>query len=88
MEKLFKLEIVTPDKRFFDQEVSERCGGHIHIGAQYLEELGLPCYLTREEALSMTNKLYMKKLMVENNIPTSKFKKIRSRRNERTVWIF
>lgn len=44
--------------------------------ASISEELGLPCYLTREEALSMTNKLYMKKLMVENGIPTSKFKKI------------
>ena len=44
--------------------------------ASISEELRLPCYLTREEALSMTNKLYMKKLMVENNIPTSKFKKI------------
>lgn len=44
--------------------------------ASISEELGLPCYLTREEALSMTNKLYMKKLMVKNGIPTSKFKKI------------
>ncbi len=40
------------------------------------EELGLPCYLTKEEALSMTNKLNMKKIMVENGIPTSKFKTI------------
>lgn len=40
------------------------------------EELGLPCYLTKEEALSMTNKLHMKKIMVENGIPTSKFKTI------------
>ena len=40
------------------------------------EELGLPCYLTKDEALSMTNKLHMKKLMVDNGIPTSKFKTI------------
>lgn len=40
------------------------------------EELGMPCYLTKDEALSMTNKLYMKKIMVENNIPTSKFRTI------------
>lgn len=40
------------------------------------EELGLPCYLTKDEALSMTNKLHMKRLMVDNDIPTSKFKTI------------
>lgn len=37
------------------------------------EELGLPCYLTRDEALLMTNKLHMKKKMLENSIPTSKY---------------
>lgn len=40
------------------------------------EELGLPCYLSKDEALSMTNKLYMKKIMVKNGIPTSKFRTI------------
>lgn len=40
------------------------------------EELGMPCYLTKDEALSMTNKLYMKQIMVENGIPTSKFRTI------------
>lgn len=40
------------------------------------EELGMPCYLTKDEALSMTNKLHMKQIMVENGIPTSKFRKI------------
>ena len=40
------------------------------------EELGLPCYLSKEKALSMTNKLYMKEIMMHNAIPTSKFKKI------------
>ena len=40
------------------------------------EELGLPCYLTKDEALSMTNKLFMKKIMIENGIPTSKFRYI------------
>lgn len=42
------------------------------------EELGLPCYLTKEEALSMTNKLHMKRIMIDNNIPTSKFMTISS----------
>lgn len=40
------------------------------------EELGLPCYLSKDEALMMTNKLHMKKMMVDNGIPTSKFKTI------------
>ncbi|MCM1141413.1 MAG: ATP-grasp domain-containing protein [Muribaculum sp.] len=40
------------------------------------EELGMPCYLTKDEALSMTNKLHMKRIMVENGIPTSKFKTV------------
>lgn len=39
-------------------------------------ELGLPCYLSKDKALSMTNKLYMKEIMMRNGIPTSKFKKI------------
>lgn len=42
------------------------------------EELGLPCYLTKDEALSMTNKRLMKQIMWENGIPTSKYKTINS----------
>lgn len=38
------------------------------------EDLGLPCYLTKKQVLNLTNKMYMKNLMMENNIPTSKFK--------------
>lgn len=38
------------------------------------EELGLPCYLSKKQVLNLTNKMYMKKLMMENDIPTSKFK--------------
>ena len=37
------------------------------------EKLGLPCYLTYEQSINLTNKLYMKRLMIKNNIPTSKF---------------
>lgn len=36
------------------------------------EKLELPCYLTYQQALELTNKLYMKQIMVENNIPTAK----------------
>ena len=36
-------------------------------------KLGLPCYLTENDVLNLTNKLYMKRIMVENGIPTSSF---------------
>lgn len=43
------------------------------------EELGLPCYLSKRQVLNLTNKMYMKRLMVENNIPTSRFKTFTSK---------
>lgn len=36
-------------------------------------KMGLPCYLTEEDVKNLTNKLYMKQMMVKNDIPTSKF---------------
>lgn len=38
------------------------------------EKLGLPCHISYLTALNLTNKKLMKKMMWENNIPTSKFK--------------
>ena len=43
------------------------------------EELGLPCYLSKKQVLNLTNKMYMKRMMVENAIPTSKFKTFTSK---------
>lgn len=43
------------------------------------DELGLPCYLSKKQVLNLTNKMYMKKLMMEYNIPTSKFKTFTSK---------
>lgn len=37
------------------------------------EEMGLPCYLTYNQAQNLTNKLYMKKLMIAGGIPTTKY---------------
>lgn len=37
------------------------------------EELGLPCYLSKRQVLNLTNKKYMKELMIKSGIPTSKF---------------
>ncbi len=36
-------------------------------------KMGLPCYLSEDDVLNLTNKIYMKRKMVENDIPTSKF---------------
>ncbi|MBQ3053620.1 MAG: ATP-grasp domain-containing protein [Clostridia bacterium] len=35
------------------------------------EQLSLPCYIDYKTALNVTNKSYMKKVFVENNIPTA-----------------
>lgn len=40
--------------------------------AKVSEELGLPCYIDYRTALNVTNKQYMKKVFVENNISTAR----------------
>ncbi len=40
--------------------------------AKVSEELGLPCYIDYKTALNVTNKQYMKKVFLENDIPTAK----------------
>lgn len=42
--------------------------------AEVSEELGLPCYIDYRTALDVTNKSYMKKVFVDNDIPTAKFR--------------
>lgn len=42
------------------------------VAAQVSEELGLPCYINYETAKNVSNKEYMKRIFVENGIPTSK----------------
>lgn len=41
--------------------------------ANVSEQLGLPCYISYQEALNVTNKSYMKKQMMLSGIPTAKF---------------
>jgi len=41
--------------------------------ANISEQLGLPCYLSYQTGLNVTNKSYMKRVLVDNNIPTAKF---------------
>lgn len=46
--------------------------------AKVSEDLSLPCYISYKTALNVTNKSYMKKVMFQNNIPTSKYRIIDS----------
>lgn len=41
--------------------------------ANVSEQLNLPCYLSYQTGLNVTNKSYMKKVLADNNIPTAKF---------------
>lgn len=44
------------------------------IQAKVSEELGLPCYISYETAKAVSDKEAMKRIFIENNIPTSKYK--------------
>ena len=46
--------------------------------AKVSEKLNLPCYISYETALNVTNKEYMKKVFYDNSIPTSKYFIIKS----------
>lgn len=41
--------------------------------AQVSEQLLLPCYISYQKALNVTNKSYMKKVLTDNHIPTAKY---------------
>lgn len=41
--------------------------------AKVSEKLGLPCYISYQTGLNVTNKSYMKKVLMANDIPTAKF---------------
>lgn len=41
--------------------------------ANVSEQLGLPCYLSYQKGLNVTNKSFMKRVLMDNNIPTAKF---------------
>ena len=44
----------------------------LEVVAQVSEELGLPCYIDFKTAQNVSKKSYMKKIFVENGVPTSK----------------
>lgn len=41
--------------------------------ARVSEKLGLPCYINYQTALNVTNKEYMKKVFMENHVPTAQY---------------
>lgn len=41
--------------------------------AKVSEDLSLPCYITYQKGLNVTNKSYMKNVLLQNNIPTARF---------------
>lgn len=41
--------------------------------AKVSERLGLPCYISYQTGLNVTNKSYMKKVLMANSIPTAKY---------------
>ena len=43
------------------------------VAAQLSEKLNLPCYIDYETAKNVSSKEYMKRVFVENNIPTAKY---------------
>ncbi len=43
------------------------------VVAQLSEKLNLPCYINYETAKNVSSKEYMKRIFVENNIPTAKY---------------
>ena len=45
----------------------------LQVVAQVSEELGLPCYIDFETAENVSKKSYMKKIFMENGIPTSQY---------------
>ena len=57
--------------------VISTCGDQMNVVACYVaEKLGLPRPYDYKTALNVTNKLLMKQMMMENNIPTSKYYRI------------
>ena len=42
------------------------------VAAQVCEELGLPCYIDYQTAKNVSSKEYMKRIFVENGVPTAK----------------
>ena len=46
--------------------------------AKVSEDLSLPCYISYEQARSVTNKTYMKDMMIKGHVPTSRYHTVES----------
>ena len=49
--------------------------------AKVSEDLGLPCYISYENALNVTNKMHMKDIMIKVGIPTAKYEVVSDTNN-------
>lgn len=57
--------------------VISTCIDQANVTAAYVcEQMGLPCPYGYKTALNVTDKLKMKDILIKNNVPTSKYKKI------------
>lgn len=55
------------------------CNDQALLTVSYIsEKLGLPCYIDYQTGLHVTNKSYMKKVLIENGIPTAKYSIVQS----------
>lgn len=50
----------------------------LQVMAQVSEELGLPCYIDYTTSVNVSKKSFMKKIFMENNVPTSKYVTMKS----------
>jgi biotin carboxylase len=72
---LDKEKVLSIAKREVVQLVIALCIDQALLTMAYVaEKLGLPCHLTYDSALALTNKAQMKRRFIELGIPTSKFK--------------
>lgn len=71
---LNKEEVLRIAQKFQARIVITACIDQALLTMAYVcEQLGLPCHLSYEQALRLTNKAKMKEVFYENEIPTSKY---------------
>lgn len=57
----------------------------LETSAYVSEELGLPCHISYKDSLNLTNKKFMKKKMLENQIPTSNYYILKEKKEIRGI---
>ena len=72
---IFDIEVVkeVAEKEAVDFLITVCADQVLLVVAQVSEMLGLPCYIDYETATNVSDKKYMKRIFIENNIPTSRY---------------